>query len=106
MFVDLFGSDFAPGTPIIICTLNQAPSGTPNQQVCSPSLPFSAGNSQLLVNLSGGSPLSRQAKTYSLFRACSQGFMPVLMVLPMWSVFIPSLTTLFAHCLSLEKADR
>jgi len=32
IFVDLTGSNFAPGTPIIICTLNQAPSGTANQQ--------------------------------------------------------------------------
>jgi hypothetical protein len=32
-FADLFNSSFAPGTPVIIFTLNQTPSGTKNQQV-------------------------------------------------------------------------
>jgi len=37
-YVDLSGSNFTPGAAIIIYTLNQSPSGTANQQVCSLSL--------------------------------------------------------------------
>jgi hypothetical protein len=41
IFVDLYGGFSPPGTALIICTLNKAPSGTTNQQVYLVSLPCS-----------------------------------------------------------------
>ena len=40
LFTDLTASSFAPGTSVIIFSLNQAPSGTANQQVRFASLLF------------------------------------------------------------------